>query len=93
MRSEWVEKYRNPDFDALQGKYGILIPHTKAHTPSRHAVAFRHGKELHPHVFGTFCLQKTGCLVAVKNDVRIGKIVNDHNVVRSLVMPMDAEYR
>lgn len=58
-----------------------LIAEAEAHPPTGHGVTFGQGIKLHAHIPGPLGLQKTGRFVAVKNQVRVGQIMNDPHPV------------
>ena len=57
------------------------VAQAEAHAPAGHGVALGHGVEFHAHVLGALGLQEAGGLVAVEDQVGIGQVMDDPDVV------------
>ncbi len=64
-----------------QRPHDLRIAHAKTHPPARHVVAFRQREKLHADLLRLRNLQQTWRLIAVKNQIGVGQIMHDHQLV------------
>src|SRR2546430_13724481 len=66
-------------FDAAEGGPPPGVSTHKSHAPARHVVALREREKLDRDVLRTGNLQHARRTIAVEDDIRVGKIVDDED--------------
>src|SRR5512143_2200191 len=67
--------------DLDEGAHHVLVPRTETHAPAGHVVALSQAVKLDTHFFRASGLQEAWCTVAVEVQVRVGQIMNHHDII------------